>query len=73
MKTCKTCSIEKVAEYSHLGRNGAKLYRDDKQRLWKGQQCPECQAAKRRESRKEKTALGQTLIQGMSELVKDNK
>lgn len=54
MKTCKTCNIEKIAEYSHIGRNGAKLYKDDKGRLWKGSQCADCQAAKRRESRKEK-------------------
>ena len=51
MKTCKSCNTEKVAEYSHLGKNGAKLYRDDKGRLWKGQSCAECQAKTRKQAR----------------------
>jgi hypothetical protein len=51
MKQCKVCLQEKVAEYSHVGKNGAKLYKDDKGRLWKANVCPDCQNEQRRKTR----------------------
>lgn len=51
MGQCKKCLEEKIMEYSHLGTNGAKLYKDDKGRFWKGKVCPECQNKLRNEQR----------------------
>ena len=52
MKTCKVCKEEKTADYDKMGKNGAKLYRDEKGRLWKGQVCADCQASGRKADRK---------------------
>ena len=50
-KKCKDCSETKTATYSHLAKSGAKVYKDEKGRLWKGQVCPPCQAKQRAETR----------------------
>lgn len=52
MKTCKVCKEEKTADYDKMGKNGAKLYTDEKGRLWKGATCPVCQAVGRKADRK---------------------
>ena len=52
MKTCKVCKEEKTADYDKMGKNGAKLYTDEKGRLWKGACCPVCQAVGRKADRK---------------------
>ena len=50
-RTCKVCNQEKVAVYSHMGKNGGKVYKDEKGRLWKSYTCCDCQAEIRRKAR----------------------
>lgn len=61
-KKCRDCGETKHAEYSHLAKSGAKVYKDEKGRLWKSSQCPPCQAKQRAETRArlaEKLATGE--------------
>lgn len=55
---CKVCQQEKVHEYSHMGKNGGRLYKDEQGRLWKSQVCADCQAEKRRQARALKKQQG---------------
>ena len=56
IKKCKKCNKNKVAEYSHLGKNGAGIYKDEKGRLWKGDVCNDCQTENRKGQRKNATS-----------------
>lgn len=51
-KLCKDCGETKEANYSHIAKSGAKVYRDEKGRLWKGQVCCDCQSKERARARK---------------------
>ncbi len=55
-KKCKDCNEVKTATYSHIAKSGAKVYRDEKGRLWKSNQCPPCQAKQRAEVRARQAA-----------------
>jgi hypothetical protein len=50
-KKCKDCGETKTSEYSHMAKSGAKVYKDEKGRLWKAACCPPCQAKQRAATR----------------------
>ena len=54
-RQCKVCAQEKVHVFVKVSKSKNYLYADEHGRLWKGKVCPECQAAKRRETYKPKT------------------
>ena len=56
-RNCKECKEEKCCLYSHLGKNGSGVYKDSEGKLWKGNVCCQCQAKKRKESRKSKKPI----------------